>query len=86
MRRREGFRLFTVEVREANIELAIARGLLKPKDRAKAWPVLQACYATLLTDPALDWLTKGKVIRQEQRGDAGAILQAISKWLERAGS
>jgi len=86
MRRREGFRLFTVEVREANIELAIARGLLKPEDRTKPWPVVQACYASLVSDRALNWLTDRGVIKQEQRGDAGSILRAIGNWLGRAGS
>jgi len=84
MRRREGFRLFTVEVREANIELAIARGLLKPEDRTKPWSVLQACYSAQLTDRALDWLIDRGVIRQEQRGDAASILRAIGDWLGRA--
>ena len=86
MRRREGFRVFTVEVREVHIEHAIARGLLKPEDRAEPWTVIQACYACLLSDKALDWLVNRGVIRQEQRGDAGSILRAIGSWLGRAGS
>jgi len=35
-RRREGLRLFTVEVPELRIDEAIARGLLSPEDRADA--------------------------------------------------
>jgi hypothetical protein len=84
MRRREGLCLFTVQVREAHIEHAIARGLLKPEDRAEPWTVIQACYACLLSDNALDWLTDRGVIRQEQCGDAAAILRGISAWLEQA--
>ena len=37
-RRREGMRLFTVEVPEPSIEAAVARGLLKPEDRTEAGP------------------------------------------------
>ncbi len=84
-RRRERVRVLKVEVPERFIEAAIARGLLKPNDRADAWPVIQACYAAQLSDAALDWLTRNEVITREQRGDAGAILRSISKWLERAG-
>ena len=32
------------------------RGLLKPEDRTKSWPVIQACYAALLTEKAMQWL------------------------------
>ena len=52
-RRREGMRLVTVEVPEAVIEAAVARGLLKPEDRAEAWPVIQGAYAAKLSDKAL---------------------------------
>jgi hypothetical protein len=85
-RRRENLRLFTIEMPEATIENAIARGLLKPEDRAKSWPVLQACYATQLADGVMDWLINSGVITHEQRGDAASILRAISNWLRRAGS
>ena len=57
-RRRKRHCLFTVEVPEPVIEQAIARGLLKPEDRAEAWPVIQACYAAQLSDAALDWLIR----------------------------
>jgi len=83
-RRREGLRLFTVEVPELRIDEAIARGLLSPEYRAEPWPVLQGCYASFLGDKALDWLINGGVITPEQRGDAAAILRSISDWLERA--
>lgn len=39
-RRRERVRVLKVEVPERFIEAAIARGLLKPNDRADAWPVI----------------------------------------------
>jgi hypothetical protein len=84
-RRRDGLRLFTVPVPDTVIENAIARGLVAAKDRAEPWPVVQACYAAQLSDAALDWLVHGGVIAHEQRGDAGAILRSISKWLDRAG-
>jgi hypothetical protein len=89
-RRREGLRLFTVEVPEATIAHAIARGLLKPDDRAKPFDrakplaVIQACYAAQLADGTLNWLIDGGVITHEQRGDAAAILRGISAWLEQA--
>jgi hypothetical protein len=85
-RRRERLRLFTVEVPEATIAHAVARGLLKPEDRAKPLSVIQACYAAQLADGALDRLINGGLITHEQRGDAASILRAISKWLEQAGS
>jgi hypothetical protein len=83
-RRRERLRQFTIEVPEATVEHAIARGLLELGDRAKPWPVLQACYAARLSDCVLDWLINDRVIAQEQRGDAAAILRGISAWLEQA--
>ncbi len=85
-RRRQRHCLFTVEVPEAVIDEAIARGLLKPEDRASPWVVLQACIAAQLSDVALDWLIKGGVITREQRADAIAILRSISDWLKRAGA
>ena len=81
-RRRDGLRLFTVTIPEAVIENAIARGLLAAEDRAEPWALIQACYAALLSDAALDWLAKGGVITDEQRGDAAAIIRGISTWLE----
>lgn len=84
-RRREGVRLVTVEVPEAIINHTIARALLKPEDGAKPWLLMRACYASLLSDAALDWLVRNKVIRGEQRTDAAAILRSISDWLGRAG-
>jgi hypothetical protein len=83
-RRRDGLRLFTVTVSETVIDNAIARGLLAVEDRAEPWPVIQACYAALLSDAALDWLAKGGVIIDEQRGDAAALIRGISRWLEHA--
>ena len=84
-RRREGLRLFTVTVPETVIENAIARGLLAAEDRDTPWPVIQGCYAAQLSDAAIAWLIKGGVITHAQRGDAGAVLRSIGKWLERAG-
>ena len=80
-RRRKGHRLFTVEVPQTVIEAAIERRLLNP-DRAEAWAVIQACYASMLSDEALDWLVRNDVITQEERANAAAILQRISEWLE----
>jgi len=85
-RRRQGLRLFTVEVPEATIAHAVARGLLKPEDRAKPLSVIQACYAAQLADGALDRLINGGLITHEQRGDAASILRAISNWLRRPGA
>jgi hypothetical protein len=65
-RQRDGLRLFTIEAPTANIEHAIARGLLKPEDRANAWWVIQACYASQLSDAALDGLIDGGVIEKKQ--------------------
>ena len=64
-------------------------GGLKPD--YNAWDVLDAYYADVLdfyyadhlSDAALEWLIKNKVIKNEQRGDAAAILSGISDWLER---
>ena len=84
-RRREGLRLLTVPVPEWAIDAAVERNLLKPEDRAEPWKVIQACHASLVSDKALDWLVGRGVIRQEQRGDAGAILRTIGNWLGRAG-
>lgn len=83
-RRRGGVRLVTVEVPEPTIEAVVARGLLKPEDRADEWALIQACYTAQLSDVALDWLTRNEVITREQRGDVVAILRSISSWLERS--
>ncbi len=83
-RRRNGLRLMTVTMPEANIEHAINRGLLKPEDRARLWPVIQACYASWLSDAAMQWLVRNGVINANKRGDAAAILRSISNWLEQA--
>jgi hypothetical protein len=85
-RRREKLRLITIPVPEPVIDNAIARGLLNPADRAQPWAVIEGCYAVQLSDAALDWLIGGGVIGPEQRGDAAAILRAISHWLERSAS
>src|ERR1700756_1913905 len=69
-RRRKGLHLFTVEVPEANIENAIARGLLKPEDCVEPWSVVQTCYASQLSGAALEWLIEGKIITPKQRSDA----------------
>jgi hypothetical protein len=61
------------------------RAVSSTEDRAKAWSVIQGCYAALLSDSALDWLVNGGVIAREQRSDAASILRRISDWLERAG-
>lgn len=84
-RRRNGLRLMTVAMPEANTEHAIARGLLKPEDRTKPWPVIQACYASLLSETAMQWLVRNRVINGNERGDTAAILRRISNWLEQAG-
>ena len=83
-RRKDGLRLFTVTIPETVIENAITRGLLAAEDRVEPWPVIQGCYAAQLSDAALAWLVNGRVIAPEQRGDAGAILRSICKWLEQA--
>jgi len=89
-RRREGICSLTVEMPKAVIEEAIADGGLKPD--YDAWDLLDAYYADVLdayyadhlSDAALEWLIKNKVIKSEQRGDIAAILSSISDWLERA--
>jgi hypothetical protein len=83
-RRRNGLRLMTVAMPEANTEHAITRGLLKPEDRTKPWPVIQACYASLLSEKAMQWLVRNGVINRNERGDTAAILRRISNWLDQA--
>ena len=68
---------------EADIAEATARGLLISD--GDAWNVLDAWYAGHLSDAALQWLVNNKVIKPEQRGDAGSILHSISAWLEQVG-
>jgi hypothetical protein len=82
-RRREGICCLTVEMPEADIAEATARGLLKSD--GDAWNVLDAWYASHLSDAALQWLVNNKVIKPEQHGDARSILDSISAWLEQAG-
>ena len=81
-RRSHGLRLLTVAVPETVIEAAVARGLLASEERAEPWAVIQGCYASQLSDAALDRLVNAGVITHEQRGNAGAILRNISRWLE----
>jgi hypothetical protein len=83
-RRRKRHSLFTVEVPQSVIEAASERGLLEPGSRAEAWVLIQACYASMLSDAALNWLIRNGVIRSEQHADAATILRNISNWLERA--
>jgi hypothetical protein len=83
-RRREGLRLFTLEMPEPAIETAVARGLLKPEETTQAWSVIQSVYAAQFSDRALNCLTDNAVITTEQRTNAAAILRRISDWLERA--
>jgi hypothetical protein len=85
-RRRKGYYLLTLEMPERITEAAITRGLLKPEDRALGWVVLQAAFASMLSDKALSWLVRNGVIRSDQRADAVGILRRISKWLEEAGA
>jgi hypothetical protein len=68
---------------EADIADATARGLLKPQGDASN--VLDAWYASHLSEPAMQWLVDNKLIKPEERGDAGSILHSISAWLEQAG-
>jgi hypothetical protein len=68
---------------QADIADATARGLLQSD--GDAWNLLDAWYASHLSDAALRWLVNNKVIKPEQRGDAGSILHSISTWLEQAG-
>jgi hypothetical protein len=81
-RRSRGLRLLTVTVPETVIQAAVARGLLASEERAEPWAVIQGCYASQLSDAALDRLVNGGGITHEQRGDAAAILRSISRWLE----
>jgi hypothetical protein len=49
-RRRRRLRLLTVPLPERVIDAAAERGLIKPEDRAEPWTVVEACYASLLSD------------------------------------
>ncbi len=82
-RHREGLCSFTVEMPKADIGDAVACGKLKSD--YDAWDVLDAFYADHLSDAALDWLVKNKIIKHEDRNDAGAILCSISDWLSELG-
>jgi hypothetical protein len=53
-RRRDGVCCLTVEMYESEIAETTARGLLKSGDHA--WNVLDAWYASHLSDAALQWL------------------------------
>jgi hypothetical protein len=75
-RRRNRHSLFTVEVPQSAIEAAIERGLLGPESRAEPWVLIQACYASLLSDAALNWLVRNGKIKTEQRADAATICAA----------
>jgi hypothetical protein len=81
-RRRKGLRLMTVAMPEASIENAIGRGLLKPEDRDRPWAVIQACYASWLSEAAMQWLIQNGFITEDQRGDTAAILRSLSDWLD----
>jgi len=81
-RRREGVCCLTVEMYEADIAEATARGLLKSD--GDAWCVLDAWYASHLSEAALQWLVDNEVIKPAEREDAAAILHRISAWLEQA--
>ena len=80
-RRREGLCSFSIEMSKADIEDAIARGILKAD--YDAWDVLDSWYADHLSDTALEWLIDNKIITREQSNDAVAILRSISDWVER---
>ena len=62
-RRREGIRCLAVEMYEADIAEATARGLLK--SGGDAWNVLDAWYACHLSEVALQWLVDNRVIKPE---------------------
>jgi hypothetical protein len=72
----------TVAMPESSIENAIGRELLKPEDRARPWTVIQACYASWLSEAAMQWLIRNGVIMEDERGDTAAILRSISDWLD----
>jgi hypothetical protein len=46
----------------------------------------QACYASLLSEKAMQRLVRTGVIDANECGDAAAILRRISNWLEQAGT
>ena len=81
-RRREGVHCLTVEMYDVDVAESTARRLLKSD--GDAWNVLDAWYASHLSDLALQWLVDNRVIKPEQRGDAASILRSISAWLEQA--
>ena len=83
-RRRQGMCLITIEMPNAVIEGAIARGLLKREASTEPWSLIECAYASQLSDAAINWLVNNGVIARDQAGDAAVILRAISKWLESA--
>ena len=72
-RRREGVRCLTVEMYEADIAESTSRGLLKSD--GDAWNVLDAWYASHLSDLALQWLVVGRVVgHRDRQGAAGHVI------------
>jgi hypothetical protein len=67
-------------VPQSVIEAAIERGLLEPESRAGAWELIQACYASMLSDATLNWLNQ----KRTARGRGGNSAQ--HQWLARAGA
>ena len=59
-RRRKGVRCLTVEMYEADIAEAATRSLLRSD--GDAWNVLDAWYASHLSEAALQWLVDNRVI------------------------
>jgi hypothetical protein len=72
---RGGRCLFTIEVPEANSNTR-SRGLLKPEDRAESWPVIQAGYASQLSDAALGRLISCGMVTQETASAAASVASA----------
>ena len=76
-RRRRGLHLMTVAMPEASIEHAISRGLLKPEVHTKPWAVIQACYASWLSDTAMQWLIRNGIdYRRSARRHGGDPTQS----------
>ena len=75
-RRREGIRCLTVEMYEADIAEATARGLLKSE--GDAWNVLDAWYACHLSDAALQWLAReGDMTNRQTTHIAAALANGV---------
>jgi hypothetical protein len=82
-RRWEGIRCLTVEMYEADIADATARGLLKPQGDAS--DVLDAWYASHLSDAALRWLVDNKVIKPNSGvTQARSFIASALGWSRRA--